>query len=394
MDSASAVGTDCKRGCGPRCVRDPCEWARGDAMAKHTPLHDRHVAAGARLVDFADWEMPLNYGSQLAEHRAVRESAGVFDVSHMNPVDLDGDDAQALLRYACANDVCRLGDGRALYTCLLNRRGGVIDDGIAYRFGPARYRLVVNAATRDKDLDWLRGLAEGFHLEPQERCDLAMVAIQGPEARARADGPIRRVMGDAVADAAAGLRRFAVTREPRMRVARSGYTGEDGYEVMLPGEHAARLWDALLEAGVTPAGLGARDTLRLEAGLALYGHEMDEDTTPLEAGLGWTVAWEPPDRDFVGRAALAEQREAGAPRGLVGLLPEGRAVPRGGEVVHTDAGAGVVTSGGFGPTVERPIALAQLPAGAGPECEIELRRRRVPAHAAGYPFVRKGKPAV
>ena len=363
-------------------------------MAKHTPLHDRHAAAGARLVDFAGWQMPLHYGSQIAEHRAVRESAGMFDVSHMTQVDLDSDDAGRFLRYACANDIGRLGDGRALYTCLLNRRAGVIDDGIAYRFGASSYRLVINAATRDKDLDWLRGLAEDFRVEPQERCDLAMIAIQGPQARERAYGPLRQVLGDTVADAAATLKRFAVTLEPRLRVARTGYTGEDGYEVMLPGDRAAEFWDALADAGVTPVGLGARDSLRLEAGLALYGHEMDENTTPLEAGLGWTVAWAPEDRDFVGRGALAEQREAGAPNALVGLLPEGRAVPRAGQVVHTDQGEGVITSGGFAPTLERPIALARVPAGAGPECEIEIRRRRVPAHVADYPFVRKGKPAV
>ena len=363
-------------------------------MAKQTPLYARHAEAGARLVDFAGWEMPLHYGSQLDEHRAVRSDAGAFDVSHMTQVELKSQDAEAYLRYLCANDPARLADGRALYTCLLNRRAGVIDDGIVYRFGPEHYRLVVNAATRDKDLDWLRGLAEDYGVEPQERSDLAMIAVQGPQARSRADEAIRAVLGAAIAEQAAGLRRFAVTLDERMRVARTGYTGEDGYEIMLPSERAVELWDALVAAGVAPVGLGARDSLRLEAGLALYGHEMDEDTTPLEAGLGWTVAWEPPDRDFVGREELTRQREQGASWRLTGLLPEGRGVPRAGQVVHTDVGEGVVTSGGFAPTLAGPVALARVPVGAGPDCEIEIRNRRVPAHAADYPFVRKGKPAV
>ncbi len=363
-------------------------------MAKRTALFGHHGHAGAKMVDFAGWEMPLHYGSQLAEHRAVRECAGMFDVSHMTQVDLDADDAEDFLRYVCANDAARLGDGGAIYTCLLNRRAGVIDDGIMYRFQAGHYRLVINSATRAKDLDWLRGLAEDYHVEPWERCDLSMIAIQGPEARERARGPIAQVLGQEIATAADGLRRFHVTTPERSRVARTGYTGEDGYEVMLPKDKAPALWDALIEAGVTPAGLGARDTLRLEAGLALYGHEMDEDTTPLEAGLGWTVAWEPPERDFIGRETLSEQREAGADRVLVGLLPEGRAVPREGQVVHTDAGEGIVTSGGFAPTLERPIALARVPAGSGGDCEIEIRKRRVPAQVVDYPFVRKGKPAV
>jgi len=361
-------------------------------MAKHTALYDHHVAAGARMVDFAGWQMPLHYGSQLAEHRAVRSDAGMFDVSHMHQVELSAADAQGFLREVCAGDVARVPDGGALYTCLLNPRGGVIDDGIVYRFGPTNYRLVVNAATRDKDLDWLRGRAEHYEVDPQTGCDLAMIAVQGPQARARAQQAMAQVFGDGLARAAAELGRFQVTRTGRVRVARTGYTGEDGYEFMLPATSAPALWDALAAAGVTPAGLGARDSLRLEAGLALYGHEMDEDTTPLEAGLGWSVHWEPDERDFIGRAALERQRSHGAGRQRVGLLPAGRAMPRGGEPVHTDVGDGVVTSGGFAPTVGGPVALACVPVGATGEVELEIRNRRVTARIVTYPFVRQGRP--
>ena len=361
-------------------------------MPKHTSLYKCHRDAGARMVDFAGWEMPLHYGSQLNEHRAVRADSGMFDVSHMNQVDLEADDAEAFLRAVCANDVARLEDGGAAYTCLLNERGGVIDDGIVYRFAAGRYRLVVNAATREKDLDWLRGHAERFHVEPQEASDLAMIAVQGPQARARAGQAFEQAFGSGLARAAEALGRFNATCTGQVRVARTGYTGEDGYEIMLPAADAPALWDALSAAGVAPVGLGARDSLRLEAGLALYGHEMDEDVTPLEAGLGWTIAWEPEDRDFVGRAALAEQRSQGAARQLVGLLPEGRAVPREGQTVFTGAGEGVVTSGGFAPTLERPIALARVPVGAEGDCEIQIRQRRAAARITDYPFVRHGKP--
>jgi len=359
-------------------------------MPRRTPLYDRHRAAGARLVEFAGWEMPVHFGSQLAEHHAVRRDAGMFDVSHMTQVDLAGTGAADFLRRLCANDVAKLDDGAALYTCLLNDDGGVIDDGIVYRLAADRYRMVVNAATRDRDLAWIEQHAAAFELAWHERDDLAMIAVQGPHARDRAHG----VLDPVLAGAAAELRRFHVAGEGETLVGRTGYTGEDGYEVMLPAADAPDLWDALHEAGVEPIGLGARDTLRLEAGMALYGQDMDENVTPLESGLGWTVAWEPAGRDFIGRGALEKQRDAGVRRRLVGLVLEGRGVARAHYAVETDAGEGEVTSGGFAPTLEASIALARVPVEAGEHCEVVIRNRRVRARVVQYPFVRNGRPRV
>ncbi|HHQ41888.1 MAG TPA: glycine cleavage system aminomethyltransferase GcvT, partial [Chromatiales bacterium] len=259
-------------------------------MGRRTPLHDRHLAAGARMVGFAGWEMPLHYGSQVEEHHAVRRAAGVFDVSHMTVVDVTGEGAEPFLRRLLANDVARLTEeGRALYTCMLNERGGILDDLIVYRAGPGWFRLVVNAATREKDLAWMRRHAGPHGAAVAERAELAMLAVQGPEARERA----LPLLPQALRGAAAALAPFRAAHlgPDAWLVARTGYTGEDGFEVILPAEEAGALWDGLLAAGVRPCGLGARDTLRLEAGLNLYGQDMDEDTTPLECGLGWTVAW-------------------------------------------------------------------------------------------------------
>jgi len=358
--------------------------------SRRTPLYELHADAGARIVDFAGWQMPIHYGSQLHEHHAVRRDAGMFDVSHMNQLDLAGPDASDFLRHVFANDVARMDDGKALYGCLLNESAGVIDDGIVYRVDDTHYRFVLNAATRDKDLDWLRGHARDFDLELRERDDLAMIAVQGPNARERVHG----ILGTGLAEAAGNLKRFRFTIDGDTWIARTGYTGEDGYELMLPGDEATETWNALHQAGVRPIGLGARDTLRLEAGMALYGHEMDEETTPLEAGLGWTIAWEPESRAFIGREALARQRGQGAARVLTGLVLTGRGIAREQLTVSTDAGEGVVTSGGFSPTLERSIALARVPAGADPDCEVMIRNRAVPARMVDYPFVRNGRPRV
>jgi aminomethyltransferase len=360
-------------------------------MGRRTPLYDAHVAGGARIVDFAGWDMPVHYGSQIQEHHSVRGAAGMFDVSHMCIVDLSGEGATDLLRRLLANDVARLEEpGRALYTCMLNERGGVIDDLIVYYLGPGAYRAVVNAGTRDKDLAWIRAHTPGTGVDVAERTDLAMIAVQGPKARDLAHPLLPAELGDA----APGLRRFAAASSGDWMVARTGYTGEDGYELMVPATEAPDLWRRLLEAGVRPVGLGARDTLRLEAGMNLYGHDMDEDTTPLESGLAWTVAWDPAERDFIGRPALEAQREAGVPRALRGLMLDGKGVLRDGMPVHTAAGEGVVTSGSFAPTLEASIALARLPTGAGDRVEVEMRGRRVPAHVVRPPFVREGRARV
>lgn len=361
-------------------------------MARTTPLHERHAAAGARMVDFAGWDMPLHYGSQLGEHKAVREAAGMFDVSHMTQVEIRGTQATDFLRHALANDVAGMDDGKALYSCLLNDDGGVVDDGIVYRLGEGLYRLVINAATRDKDLAWLERIAADFAVDLRERDDLAMLAVQGPEARER----VHAVLTGDLVEHARALGRFRLVTAGQTGVARTGYTGEDGYEIMLPGPEAVGLWDSLLDAGVRPAGLGARDTLRLEAGMPLYGHEMDEETSPLVAGLAWTIAWEPADRAFRGRAALERERAAGVDRHLVGLSINGRGVARAQQVVSTAAGDGRVTSGGFSPLINGSIALARVPVDVGPgdEVTIDMRGRPVGARVVRYPFVRGGRVVV
>lgn len=353
---------------------------------KTTALHALHLAAGARMVPFAGWEMPLNYGSQIREHEAVRNRHGLFDVSHMTVIDLSGPATVDFLRRLLANDVARLdGAGQALYSTLLAEDGGVLDDLIVYRRAPAdapRFRLVVNAATRDKVLAWLRAQADdGVRIDERE---LAMIAVQGPQAVAS----YCAVTGDG---AASELAPFEFLEAGERMVARTGYAGEDGVEVILPGSEAAALWQQLTAAGVTPAGLAARDTLRLEAGLNLYGQDMDETTSPLESNLGWTVAWAPADRSFIGRAALEAQRAAGVARKLTGLVLEERGVLRAGQAVVSAAGEGVVTSGVFSPTLGFSVALARLPRGARGEAEVEIRGRRLPVRIVKPPFVRHGR---
>jgi aminomethyltransferase len=354
----------------------------GTEQPLRTPLYEAHVAAGGRMVEFAGWQMPLHYGSQLAEHQAVRQGAGVFDVSHMTVVDVSGAAARPFLRRLVANDVDRLDSaGRALYGVLLNDAGGVVDDLIVYR-REGGYRMVVNAGTRAKVLDWLTAHNdEGVEVAEQS---LAMLAVQGPEAIAR----FETVSGwrDVT-----GIAPFHAAERAGWMVARTGYTGEDGIEVILPGDAAQALWQGLLAAGVAPTGLGARDTLRLEAGLNLYGQDMDESVSPLEANLAWTIAWKPEDRNFIGRAALERQRADGVARRLAGLVLEGRGVLRHGTRVVTSSGDGVVTSGIFSPTLGYSIALARLPRAAQGECQVELRGQLKPARIVKPPFVRHGR---
>ncbi len=359
-------------------------------MARRTPLYDRHVAAGAQMVPFGGWDMPLHYGSQIEEHHAVRRHAGAFDVSHMTVVDVGGADAGEYLRRLLANDVARLAPGQALYSCMLNDRGGVVDDLIAYRRpagGAAPYRVVVNAATREKDLEWMLAMAGSLAVELRPRDDLAMIAVQGPGARDLA-GPLLPVKAAA---AARDLAPFHALESGDLFVARTGYTGEDGWEVLLPAADAVRFWNALLEAGVTPCGLGARDTLRLEAGMNLYGQDMDESASPLVSGLAWTVAWEPASRNFIGRAALERERAAGPAARLAGLVLAERGVMRRDQRVVTQAGEGRITSGGFSPTMNRSIALARVPVAATGDCEVEIRGVLRPARLVRPPFVRHGR---
>ncbi len=357
-------------------------------MGKHTVLYDTHVAAGARMVDFGGWDMPVNYGSQIQEHHAVRRDAGMFDVSHMTVVDLEGPKTREFLRMLLANDVDKLRvPGKALYSCMLNEQGGVIDDLIVYFLRDDCFRMVVNAATHDKDMAWIGEQAQAFDVRISER-DLAMIAVQGPKAREKA---AQALPADVRAPALA-LKPFMALKFGGFFIARTGYTGEDGFEIMLPPGQATALWQALIEQGVLPCGLGARDTLRLEAAMNLYGQDMDEHVTPLESGLDWTIAWEPADRAFIGRYALEAQRDAGVKRKFVGLLLEDKGVMRSHQKVMADgAGEGEITSGTFSPTMERSIALARVPVGAGDSVQVDIRGKLFKARVVKPPFVRNGK---
>ncbi len=355
------------------------------APLRRTVLHAEHLALNARLVPFAGWEMPLHYGSQLEEHHAVRRNAGVFDVSHMRAIDVQGTGAQGLLRRLLANDVARLsGPGAGLYSCMLNEDGGVLDDLIVYRFGADGYRLVVNAATASLDLAWIRRQARSHDAVIDLRTDLAILALQGPQARERCWQALPKLRA-----ATRSLPRFHLAQADGMLVARTGYTGEDGFEVMLPEERAPATWRALLSAGFSPCGLGARDTLRLEAGLNLYGQDMDDTVTPLESGLAWTVDRSGP-RDFIGKAALTARPPAQV---LMGVVLRGPGVMRAGQALRCAAGAGILTSGGFAPTLNRSIALARVPVTVQPgdAVEIEMRGRWLAAVLVKTPFVRQGR---
>jgi aminomethyltransferase len=362
-------------------------------MTQKTILNDSHRALGAKMVDFGGWDMPIHYGSQLDEHHLVRRDAGMFDVSHMTVVDLHGEHARAFLRHLVANSVDKLKvAGKALYTCMLNPQGGVIDDLIIYYMAEDFFRLVVNASTRDKDLQWIGQQAAAFDVRVVERAELAMIAVQGPNARAKVIGLL--VESDrAAADA---LGRFAAIDATSsggvpLFLARTGYTGEDGFEIVLPQEAAVAFWELLLAAGVKPAGLGARDTLRLEAGMNLYGQDMDETISPYEAGLAWTVSLDE-GRDFIGRTILEAQKAGGAPRQLIGLVMDEKGVLRHGQKVLCAQGEGEILSGTFSPTLGKAIAFARIPAGDSGAVRVDIRGREVPVRVVRFPFVREGQP--
>ncbi|MCF8198689.1 MAG: glycine cleavage system aminomethyltransferase GcvT [Sulfuritalea sp.] len=359
-----------------------------------TPFHDSHLAAGAKMVDFSGWEMPINYGSQIEEHHAVRTDAGMFDVSHMCALDLTGTDARAYLRHLLANDVAKLTTpGKALYSCMLNDAAGVIDDLIVYFFTPEHYRIVVNAGTAEKDIAWMQAQLKGFSAELAMRRSgshaVAMIAVQGPRARERfwAAFPDSRAVSEPLG-IFQGVE-YATTGGIWL-IARTGYTGEDGFEITLPAEVAAETWKKLMGAGIRPCGLGARDTLRLEAGMNLYGQDMDENISPYEAGLKWTVDLKDATRDFVGKSALATRR---VDKQFSGLLLLDRGVLRAHQKVITPRGEGEITSGSFSPTLNQSIALARLPldVAIGSEVEVEIRDKRLKARVVKPTFVRNGK---
>ena len=359
-------------------------------MTQKTVLYDKHVEYGGKIVDFAGWLMPVNYGSQMDEHHHVRNDAGMFDVSHMTVIDLCGEGVKAFLQHLLANDVARLKHpGKALYSCMLNHDGGVIDDLIVYYMNDSWYRMVVNAATRDKDMAWIDEQSGGYEVEINERSDLAMIAVQGPHAREKA---IEALPVDVV-EVVSELDRFFGCDCGEWFVGRTGYTGEDGFEIMLPDTEAPAFWDGLAEAGVKPCGLGARDTLRLEAGMNLYGSDMTETTSPLISGLGWTIAWEPAERDFIGRAALQKERDKGVTQKLVGLILQDKGILRSHQkVIVEGAGEGETTSGSFSPTLKTSIAFARVPKQAGDHCQVEIRGRLLNAKIVKPVFVRDGKP--
>ena len=361
-------------------------------MGKKTPLYETHKAMGAKLVDFAGWDMPIHYGSQIEEHHAVRRDAGMFDVSHMTVIDLIGSETRPFLRHLLANNVDKLQQkGKALYSCMLNDDGGVIDDLIVYFLEESWFRLVVNSATRDRDMDWIVERARPFGVDVIEQSHLAMIAVQGPQARDK----VLPLLDEANRQAAADLKPFNGEEHGDWFVARTGYTGEDGFEIMLPEDQAAGFWNDLREHAVQPCGLGSRDTLRLEAGMNLYGSDMDESVSPLVSGLNWTVGWSPEDRDFIGRAALERERAAGPKEKLVGLLLEDKGILRNHQKVKVEGGSdGEITSGSFSPTLGRSIALARVPLQTGEHCRVEVRGRLLAARVVKPPFVRNGKALV
>ncbi|MVW59478.1 glycine cleavage system aminomethyltransferase GcvT [Massilia sp. NEAU-DD11] len=367
---------------------------------KATPLNSVHRAAGAKMVDFGGWDMPVNYGSQIEEHNAVRGDSGMFDVSHMCVVDLKGANVRAFLRGLLANNVDKLqAPGKALYSCMLNPQGGVIDDLIVYYFAEDWFRLVVNAGTAEKDIAWIRqqndATDSGLAITPR-RSDLsadgiALVAVQGPNARAKV-----WQVAPQTQSASEGLKPFNAvivhdTPFGELMVARTGYTGEDGFEIGVPASQVEALWNALAAAGVKPAGLGARDTLRLEAGMNLYGQDMDDNVSPLDAGLAWTVDLNA-ERDFIGKSALQKNGQAQQFVGLI-LREKGGILRAHQKVVAASGNAGEITSGTFSPSMQQAIALARVPVDVaiGDTVHVEIRDKKLAASVVKLPFVRNGK---
>lgn len=350
---------------------------------KQTVLNEAHRKAGAKMVDFGGWDMPINYGSQIEEHHAVRKNVGMFDVSHMTVIDVQGPDATTFLYQLLANDITKLNTNQALYSTMLNHEGGVIDDLITYKLADDDYRVVVNAATREKDLAWISSQIEAFDATMTEQEDTAMIAVQGPNAIETLQPLIDLDLSE--------TKRFYAAYNDEMFVGRTGYTGEDGVEIIVPSNQAEALWDQLIEAGVQPCGLGARDTLRLEAGMHLYGQDMDENITPLECGLGWTLRKE--NNDFNGAEALAAKRETGVNKKLIGLVLEGRGILRHDQtLIDDDGNQGIITSGGYSPSTEKAIAMAIVDKTMNPESvQVQIRNKTLPCRVVKLPFVRNGK---
>ncbi|WPN47042.1 MULTISPECIES: glycine cleavage system aminomethyltransferase GcvT [unclassified Pseudomonas] len=357
-------------------------------MGQRTPLYDLHLALGAKMVDFGGWDMPLHYGSQVEEHHQVRRDCGVFDVSHMTVIDVGGLQAKAWLQHLLANDVERLhSPGRALYSAMLNEQGGIVDDMIVYRLDEG-YRLVVNASTRDQDMAWISSHRDGFDVQLSERSEMAMLAIQGPHARQK----IAELVSQSRSNLIQLLKPFEGQPDGDWFIARTGYTGEDGLEIILPADQAPGFFNDLVGAGISPIGLGARDTLRVEAGMNLYGQDIQQDVSPLASNMAWSIAWEPASRQFIGRSALEAEKAAGIQHKLVGLVLEERGVLRAHQVVRiADVGEGEITSGSFSPTLSKSIALARVPMATADRAEVEIRGKWYPVRVVKPTFVRHGK---
>jgi aminomethyltransferase len=356
-------------------------------MGSKTPLFDLHVGAGAKMVDFGGWDMPIHYGSQLEEHHSIRRNAGICDVSHMTIIDITGPEAKRFLRHLLPNDVEKLKTpGKALYSAMLNNDGGILDDLIVYltEFG---YRVVVNCATRDKDIAWFSQNIESFDCQMQERPELAILAVQGPTALEK----VKSICSAERVTLIDSLKPFVGLLVGDWFIARTGYTGEKGLEIMLPGEQAPDLWQAICGAGVAPVGLGARDTLRLEAGMNLYGSDMDESTSPYESNMGSTVVLD--DHEFIGKAALEQQLDNGVTRELTGLVMVEKGVLRAHYPVYNgDKNIGEITSGAFSPTLSHSIALARIETGFdSSNLTVEIRNKRVKVHQVEPAFARNGR---
>ena len=373
---------------------------------QRTPFYQSHLDNNGKIVDFSGWELPIHYGSQIDEHEAVRTDAGMFDVSHMVITDIEGSQAKAWLQKLLANDVAKLKTvGKALYSGMLNEEGGIIDDLIVYLMNEeeTQYRIVSNAATRDKDLANFNKVAKGFEVTLTERPELAILAIQGPNAVAKL-----KQAKPTWSETLEGLKPFVGADLTDIEandwfVARTGYTGEDGVEVILPGDSAEEFYKLMLEHGIKPAGLGARDTLRMEAGMNLYGHDMDDTISPYECNMGWTLALKD-DRDFVGRDALVAKHQQAKDNGTamkqVGLLLETRGVLREGMTVTINQGTdkettGIITSGTFSPSLKQSIAIARIPADITDEDKVQVDLRGkgkfVDVRVLKLPFVRNGE---
>ena len=356
-------------------------------MSKKTPLYQSHLDASAKMIDFAGWDMPIHYGSQIAEHDIIRTDSGMFDVSHMTVVDVSGVDSSAYLRNLLANDIAKLEQhGKALYSCMLNAQGGVVDDLIVYFLGDQFYRVIMNSVTRDKGLAWLNLQVEDFSgTSLAVRDDVAMIAVQGPTAREKTF-----LLFESNRAELESIGRFEVAMIGDYFIARTGYTGEDGFEILMPLDEAVYFWQQFLKAGVKPCGLGARDTLRLESGMSLYGADMDESTSPLCSALGWTLSMSD-DRKFIGKSALLAEKEQGIKQQLVGIVLKDKGVLRNHLKVITAKGVGRITSGSYSPTLGKSIALARIPSGVTGEVNVEVRNKILKAEIVKIPFIRNGK---